>query len=658
MNTRTMVKTYALSFAVMLATGSTVIGCTQKDLYDSDYGKTDLPSPGELPSFATRSGVNLAVDYEMAGLTTLISVYTEYPYEKREDGSVVAKKMEAAFKAFTDGNGKFNGTMNLPTAVKKVYLCTNTLSLPRCVELEVTATGVSFQLSDSEKVATRSQGPTGSLVFPARMGKEHLFTLCDWADRFGTPKNTDYITINQAVTPEWLARLQQTLWKGPVKREGLNNSALLVEEKYTNVSIPQRYLDKADGLWKTVTEAEVLVTFLEEAGWYQSTLGYYYYPTSQKPDDTSKLNKYILYPNASTTGNYPFNGQIYPSNLAPLKSKSQVRLKYVDGAGVAHDKFPPDYTIGWFLIPEGFVPTKTPGEINVDKAYYYSNESWNANGKRRCIALNDQATGRVIVGFEDGADQSCEDVLFFVDSNPAGIFIDPDKPSVEPGVPEIKEETVTTFGTFAFEDRWPARGDYDMNDVVVEYSCAVTFNSLNKITKIVDTFESKQPEGSAALSSAFAYQVDAAQVGKYELTPGAIYEEATHSFVVFPNAKDALNQVVTVTRTFDNLNMKDLRAYNPFIIVNYVAGASNRTEVHLPKHASTGMANKGLNNTGEDRYYVDINGKHPFAIELPVIGFGLVTEGQAIGTKGQYASFANWVENGCGSVHGDWYLHR
>ena len=57
---------------------------------------------------------------------------------------------------------------------------------------------------------------------------------------------------------------------------------------------------------------------------------------------------------------------------------------------------------------------------------------------------------------------------------------------------------------------------------------------------------------------------------------------------------------------------------DPFIIVNYLPGKNNRTEVHLPKHTSTILANKSLTGTKADAYFVDKDGNHPFALEIPL----------------------------------------
>jgi LruC domain-containing protein len=44
------------------------------------------------------------------------------------------------------------------------------------------------------------------------------------------------------------------------------------------------------------------------------------------------------------------------------------------------------------------------------------------------------------------------------------------------------------WGTLAFEDLWPAKGDYDFNDLVVDYQCIIVADSKNEIVEIKARF--------------------------------------------------------------------------------------------------------------------------------------------------------------------------
>lgn len=103
---------------------------------------------------------------------------------------------------------------------------------------------------------------------------------------------------------------------------------------------------------------------------------------------------------------------------------------------------------------------------------------------------------------------------------------------------------------------------------------------------------------------------------------------------------------------------------DPFIIVNYLPGKNNRTEVHLPKHTSTILANKSLTGTKADAYFVDKDGNHPFALEIPLPSiadpkhskiFVPATEGKKIDEE--FPNFKSWATSD-GQNSQNWYMHR
>lgn len=100
---------------------------------------------------------------------------------------------------------------------------------------------------------------------------------------------------------------------------------------------------------------------------------------------------------------------------------------------------------------------------------------------------------------------------------------------------------------------------------------------------------------------------------------------------------------------------------NPFIIAEYVEGDNNRTEVHLPKHKATSKANDEQIGAEDDAYYINKDGKYPFAIMIPeatsaeaITHFTPVTETVRIDVE--YPDFTKWVESG-GTSHNEWYLN-
>lgn len=80
-----------------------------------------------------------------------------------------------------------------------------------------------------------------------------------------------------------------------------------------------------------------------------------------------------------------------------------------------------------------------------------------------------------LISFEDCMDDLDYDDLIFA-LKPVGVFAP---------VPEIVNQKSSTTGVYAFEDLWPKKGDYDLNDAVVnanhekEFNGSYTYGSSN-----------------------------------------------------------------------------------------------------------------------------------------------------------------------------------
>ena len=129
---------------------------------------------------------------------------------------------------------------------------------------------------------------------------------------------------------------------------------------------------------------------------------------------------------------------------------------------------------------------------------------------------------------------------------------------------------------------------------------------------------------------------------------------------MFEDAKTVIGQIFTVVREFAEGSYPDNRIYkrnyNPFIVPQYAAGEKGRVEIHLPKYLTTSWASE--ESGGENAYYVNADGKYPFAIDLVgVSNFEQVTETKTIGSAGEYPYFKDWVES-FGANKTDWYIHK
>lgn len=669
MKTRILTKVSTAAFSLMIVCGA-LTGCADKDVYNPNAGKPELKPEGEYFNFTTTTNVDFDVNYGKFAAGSLLEIYTKNPITYNEDGTYSVNG-EAQYKIFADTDGCFKGKAELASATDKVYIYSPSWGAPMCVEANVENGKVTIDTTVENETETRAMTITRAKsnfeIDPINKEKQ-LYAIVDWG-RYGKINDINKITGDGTISESDIRELQSTLWQGAsTKPYNLDNRGIVKDTKHVNISIAKDYLnDKNEKV--IVTDAELSLTFLTERAGYQSTIGYYYYKTDNVPTDPSKIKKYVIVPNASIAYDDPYNGNNYLN--APIKKNTKIELLYEDEKGNVTTKFPAGYTIGYFIISDAFKPgsRNNKGTISVSNTFIYSNKEWNKlyeGEQARFISLSTK-NGTVIYGVEDGADTSYEDILFSIDCNPNEAIQDPERPAIKPDEPVITT-TETTYRTYAFEDTWPTGGDYDLNDVIIEHKRQVTVTNKNYVTKVVDTFIPAQKDDAATFKNAFAVQFASDQRGTMELPAGAIDElKETSSVILFPNANLAKGQEYSVSRTFGKEELTkdklktDIKSLNPFIISQYTAGEVNRTEVHLPKNQPTSKADPTQTGAEDDAYYINKNGKYPFAIMIPErsaseieVSFKPATEKHSIDQE--YPDFTKWVESE-GKTNIDWYLN-
>ena len=245
------------------------------------------------------------------------------------------------------------------------------------------------------------------------------------------------------------------------------------------------------------------------------------------------------------------------------------------------------------------------------------------------------------------------------------------------------------FGTLAFEDLWPGKGDYDFNDLVIDYQFEIVSNMNNFIEQVTGTFVI-QAFG-AAYQNGFGFQLPSAinaadlTVTGSSITEGYITLSANGTeagqnaptIIVFDNAYNEMAhpgggavgvntemsasyvtpKTITITIDFPSgiytWNQLNIANFNPFLIVNMERGR----EIHLPGYMPTALANPAFFGTIEDatdlaqgRTYVTENNL-PWAIHI-YEKFDYPIEKQDI--IWVHLKFVEWAESG-GQTFQNWY---
>jgi len=253
-------------------------------------------------------------------------------------------------------------------------------------------------------------------------------------------------------------------------------------------------------------------------------------------------------------------------------------------------------------------------------------------------------------------------------------------------------------GTLMFEDLWPSTGDYDFNDLVLDYNFNVVTNASNQVVEAKYTFYTKAIGG--GLHNGFAFQLDGIPASKIlsvtgTKTSGISYTsmnsngteagQTTANIVVIKNASDLLprsagfafvnveadapnvgmdttvvtikfaeNGVFAVEETPISISNFSSTIFNPYLIV----GQQRGKEIHLADRTPTALANQSYfgqqqdaSNPSTQTYYKTASGL-PWALN---ISQSIPQAIEKTDFTEVYLNFANWA-NGGGNTHTDWYL--
>ncbi len=678
--------------ALLILAAVAMTGCIK----EPDYGNRNGEGNGSF-AFATSGTRHLTVNYrytyagtvERNGIikdttysmgyerNTIFSVYADYPL--LEDGSLNTA-LEPVLRAMPDQNGYFSDDILLSGSVGTIWLVSTTPGTPHVVELDASTQNITFDMATApiETKATTAAG----YKYP-----DDMVALYGW-DKMGYPTN---VVKNNGVPKDLLKEAQAIFKYGQNLRSA--HPAMFEADRRIAQVVPH-------------AASKIELVFLSESSIYRNVLGYYTYDAANPPTSVDQIKKKVIaLPNASMLYS---DGSMKAGDRVPLKYWNETLQRF-------EDSFPKNTAIAFILMVNNFYTTadgtgNKAGDIAFNRTpgygTYYSNFGLHG-GDQQFACYRDDDNDIIVCGAETSPagtpNRDFCDILFYLESAPGksltmgSLGIDDAKtPDVTPETPENK--TVYS-GTLIYEDLWPYRGDFDMNDVVVEYTCTVWRNEFNNIYKTVDVF--RPVHCGAALQNGFAFQygVSPSAFDSFTATvPGALpkhaggtffgREEAPHRDIwgsFDPNQFEP-GQDKAVVRVFEDIRVdgrspapREYRfetssynrpvsnaefgfpPYNPFIIIVHPEGDTRNRELHLQGHAPTNKGTHEFFNYGRDRSnvatgdYYRGEGDYPFAISIPITNFSLPNENTPIDEK--YTHFNAWATSG-GVLFKDWYIEH
>jgi len=575
------------------------------------------------------------------------------------------------FSGLTDIQGDFKREVELSASLERIVLRNNYIGLVNEVTLTIVANTLTLDysaelLNDDELSGSMGKGSSAS----------------------------DYVFLSEYNThgkPLDLVRPQD-----PIEHPFLNDvNGSLPEGLSVPTEHPGYLSEGSQSNTLLLQDADLYVTFFHEGTSNLNVLGFYHFEVNNPPQSVEEIDSvYIIFPNASFAGS---GGNLRPGD--------KMNLGY----------FPAGTEIGWVLLADGW--EKKVGVSSGDEQFYSIpglNPETDQDFQQHNILLHDEARDLTVLGFEDerrdgNSDDDFNDVLFYVTSNPASAISqagvapltytgdDSDGDGISDPVDDYPDDAtraydnyypaLNTFGSLAFEDLWPNRGDYDFNDLVVDYYFTEVLNASNEIVDLKADFVLKATgasyengfgfemgitpdqitsiSGSQVLGSAVTLAENGTEMNQamavcmvfgnvYGIMPrpeGFYVNTQTDAPYVIP---DTVNIVISFTQPQQSVDL-GTPPYNPFIFVN-----QDRTrEVHLAEHPPTSLAagsayfGSGDDNSDVSGYYKTYNNL-PWALDIvETLSYPL----ERVTINEAHNHFIGWAETSGGN-YSDWFKDK
>lgn len=660
---------FYMAFVSVLATS-----CLEKDVYKGIEDDGEVENTANQFDYSTKKSVTINLDYAKTYQIPFEVFYSNPLNESGEKNS----NMQPFLKGRTDLNGKFTIQFDdIPAGVTDLYAYSPTLTVPTLLHAKVEGSTVNFIAESQESTLSRA----------ATRASANGDYYTDWNPRTCTYQNP---------LGSWDGNGNVSYLN---QGDNINEYKLDVTDKFTRTITSTLEADNLSyGLFlthqyiKISEDANVFINFVEH----------------RDTERNNALAYYTLAPGENEPAKHPTDLAIAFPNLAAdgLKKGDAIQLKYYDkSANQWTTKFPAGSQVGFVLLVDAFKNADLEKKVNL----MYSSKRYNsytikktADGDGSISADRPQmfafmADGKLVLSFEDMpwhekrtkgqvAHGDFYDDIFTIATNPIKALPDDVEPGIDPE--EEVEETPNTFmssaGILSFEDNWPKKGDYDLNDVVFSYQRTLNMKNNNGDLSVlsVDEIYTFKNNG-ATYKNGFGYEIGG-NVKRKDVAVTVASDIKCEGQGLDPELEHATVMLVDNTRLVDagttftvhtkfksRLDYFDLfqNPYNPFIVVmGYNEGRfldKDRVEIHLPKtYKPTPKADMSKFGTKDDLSSIDKNlyyvcsGDYPFAIEITgkfdtsdIPNFQIPEENKAIDVS--YPKFKDWVKNP--SNNADWW---
>ncbi|MCD4793661.1 MAG: LruC domain-containing protein [Bacteroidales bacterium] len=632
--------------------------CQKKVYFDDVDSEIDKLVIAQDFDYKTTKNISVNITavnfYNDPIIGAVIEIYDQEYFN--EETNLLNENATLLFKGITNNNGVFSASFSIPDNIENIYVCPQYVGLPSQIKLPAINNEINCTIGN------KSSGKSG---FFYSESSDYQF-MGAW-NSLGVP---DYLEPqNDTISSEFLADI----------------NASLPERVPLTQSHPEYLAVGSECNTKLYEDADVRITFVHEGAGWKNVLAYYTYEIGNAPQSVEDIEYLtVVFPNIS----YPTAGGLVSGNKIHLGS------------------FPENTEIGWCLIAQGWCNSDvTDGIYKV-----YSNPELNPENdpelQQHNVLLYDDSRDIMLLGFEDikrsysSCDNDFNDAVFYVTVDPISAiepqqynktasYEDNDGDGVLDEYDDYPDNPDLAFnnyynGTLVFEDLWPISGDYDFNDLVLEYNINQITDNNNDVAKIefslivqavganyFNGFGFELPVSYTSIESVTGSNLG---VGYTSMNSNGTEQGQTNAVIIaFENASDILSSSGMLVNVLEDseyiipdtlfitvnliapvpTNELGTPPYNPFLISNGQRG----NEIHLPDYEPTDLANTSLFGTGDDftleneGIYYKTSNYLPWALNINGT-FNWTYENKNIISA--YLKFANWAESS-GDLYQNWY---
>ncbi|MDD3200518.1 MAG: LruC domain-containing protein [Bacteroidales bacterium] len=637
---------------------SMVLVVTSCVRYQEPQTDKDKPSEDLVLDFAfeTRTErtitVTAIIELGKGAAGVLFIVFVENPYgEEGERNSEILP----IYQGYTEASGKLTIPINIPNSTERIYVLPEYAGFGPMLDFSTKDFGESLSLDfkgTQLPEGTKTKAATKASVAPRDAIKKGVnynfytyYTESEYNAADGVLDSGCELVSYEALSTEFKSMVND--W---FPESGFNYSSELTTDS---------------DLYIASDDTEVWLTYIGDGGYSNNnpniwnSLYFYTYTDATKPNATYFEPGLIAKTNAIQLTAAFIN--TYPDKTA---SGTKVQLLYWNGTKYV-SSFPVGTYIGFALVNFGYKKSNGTVGFNIERGKEkFTTHTLNTDGQIHGIFQWSDLYQCFVLGMENYnvKDADFNDLLLKITTSKKADL------AVERPTPNVSAPEYSYAGTVAYEDTWPDKGDYDMNDFVTDYQYdLIKVAGTNTISGIRVTFHPLA--AGASQVNGFGVQIPILTTNIASVTGGTLEDGQTlATTIVYDDVKSAFGGVEGFVNTVHGkpvisastavieytfvtpLNEKNVyfSGINPFL---YKAEDRGR-EIHLVNYAPTLKANMNTFGTLYDKsvpssgVYYRMDNTFPWAVDIAKSHLTVWKyPREKINIKDTYTHFGGWVDN-------------